>query len=107
MSTTTAQALKLLDLADPLIAEALALLAPAELARARRLSKRCNEVHVPQAELVVRQRVEATVRARGWSTVAAGRYHTVHVRRSEGTTTVFSWGGNPYGQHCPELQFLS
>ena len=47
------------DLPDEAIAEALARLPPAELARVRRLSRRCSDVHVPEAERIVAQRIEA------------------------------------------------
>ena len=65
------------DLPDEAIAEALARLSAADLARARRLSRRCRDVHVRDAEAVVARRIEAAVVARGRRTVAAGECHTV------------------------------
>ena len=78
--------LPILDLPAALVGELLALAQPVGLARMRRANKACHDVHVPLAERIIRQRLEAGFAARGQCRVAASDGHTVCVRPGDGMT---------------------
>ena len=48
--------LELLDVPDEALAELLSHLTPTDLAQARRLTRRCRDVHVPEAERIAAER---------------------------------------------------
>ena len=91
-------AFELLALSDDVIALVLSLLSPADRARMRRLSVRCNSTHAKAADALADQaaeeRIGALVEARGSATVAANEFHTLCVRPADGVA--FSCGGG-YG----------